>query len=171
MCYGQILGGIGTAFATYQQGKSYIAAGKYNQKVYEAQASANASRAQRARQAGGIESTEAADRIRQTIAAGRAGYAANGLLLDAAPTDAPSLWEQDQAAMLAYEQAGIMDAAEMEAWGFRREASLDLSRAKWAKMSGYAQARSNGYANLASVLSQSGSAYSSYQSSQGAGHN
>ena len=95
------------------------------------------------------------------LATGRAAYAANGMLLDAAPTDAPSLWEQDQAALLAYEQAGILDAAGAEAWGFRREASMDLARAKWAKASAYAQARSNAYANLASWLSQGGQAVGS----------
>lgn len=175
MCYGQILGGIGTAFATYQQGKSYIAAGKFNQAMYRNQADLNLRRAQRAEQAGAIAQSEAADRMRQTIGTGRTQYASNGLLLDGAPTDAPNLWEQDQAAMLAYEQAGILDAAGAEAWGFRSNAAVNFAQAKWAKAAGYAQARSNGYSNLASALSAAGSAagsiYSSYQSSQGAGHN
>lgn len=148
-----VVGGVGTVISTYQQGKANIAAGKFNQKMYEYQAGLNSARAQRAEEAGAIAESEAADRMRQTIGSGRTAYASSGLLLDGAPTDAPNMWEQDQAAMLAYEQAGISDAAGAEAWGFRSQAAMDKARAKWAKMSGYAAARSNGYANLASSLS------------------
>lgn len=153
---GAVVGGAATIGATYQQGKAYIAAGKYNQKMYQYQAALNEQRATRAEQAGEIKATEARERARQQIATGRAAYAANGLLLDGAPTDAPNIWEQDQAAMLAYDQAAIRDAADMEAWGFRSQAAMDRSQARWAKMSGYMQARSNGYGNLASSLSGSG---------------
>lgn len=121
-----------------------LESGKFNRDMGRYQASLNEQRATRARQLGEIQSDEAAERRRQLVATGKTSFAANGLLLDGGPTDAPALWEQGQAAELAYEQASIRDNAEAEAWGFTSQAAMDRAAAAAAMQAAKLQAWTTG---------------------------
>jgi len=119
---------------------SSMQAGKFNRDMGRYQAKLNEQRAARAEQSGQQEALQESLRRRQLIASGKTAFAANGVLLDSAPASAPNLWEQDQAAQLAYDRQVILDNAAAEAWGFSTQAKMDRASAKMAMTSAKYQA-------------------------------
>lgn len=110
--------------------------GKFNSDMARYQAKLNDQRSSLAKEAGKRESEEAALRRRLLVGQGKTQFAANGLLLDGAPTSAPNVWEQDQMAELAYEQDAIRRNAELSAWGYTSQSAMDRSSASMASFSG-----------------------------------
>ena len=122
--------GIGVqAYSTYQQGK-------FNRDMNRYQASLNKQRAKISTDSAEREAADAALRRRQLVAEGKTQFAANGLLLDAEPTSAPNIWEQDQAAELAIEQYDIRRNAQLAAWGYNTQAVIDRSSGDMAYSAG-----------------------------------
>lgn len=84
------------------------------------------------------------------IGAGRAEFAANGILLESRAGSASSIWEQDEEADAAIERINIMQQAEDEAYGY-------FENARNALVSGY----SNAASSAADAASQAANAASS----------
>lgn len=76
---------------------------------------------------------EAVKARQQLVGAGKTAFAANGILLEGREGSATAMWEQDEAADLAYEQALIKQNADNEVFGY-------LANAKMAEAQGAAQA-------------------------------
>jgi len=117
------------AYSSYQQGK-------FNRDMNRYQASLNKQRAKISTDSAEREAADAAIRRRQLVATGLTAFAANGILLDAAPTSAPNIWEQDQAAELAIEQYDIRRNAQLAAWGYNTQAVIDRSSGDMAYSAG-----------------------------------
>ncbi len=88
---------------------------------------------------------------RQVIGAGKVGFAGNGVLLEGRADSAAAMWEQDEAADLAYEQTIIMQQAEDEVHDIR----MDANR---LEAEGYASA-GQFYGQAAQAASQAFSSY------------
>lgn len=79
---------------------------------------------------------EATQEARQRIGAGRAAFAANGVLVD---TGSAALWEQDEAADAALERLDIMQQFEDQSWQYRTQANKALAEG-YAAAAGHAGA-------------------------------
>lgn len=90
---------------------------------------------------------EATLEARQRVGAGRAAFAANGVLVD---SGSAAIWEQDEAADAALEQLDIMQQFEDQSWTYRTQANQALAE-------GYAAAA--GHAGAA--MGAAGDAYAS----------
>lgn len=121
-------------------------------------------RAQKAREAAEIEKMDVARKRRQAVGAGLAAAAANGVMLESRAEAAPSVWEQDMMAELAWDQAKIDYNAAMEAWGHMASAAGMRRQA--------AAARRTGNMRLAAGLIKGGlSAGAAYYGGQAAAAN
>jgi hypothetical protein len=72
--------------------------------------------------------TEAAQR-QQAIHAGTATFAANGVQVDAAPTDSATMWKEDQQTQLGRDLEVIMRNAQSESWNYSNEAKMHKAAA------------------------------------------
>lgn len=138
-------GGI-SANAAIQQGKFQKGMANY-------QATLNRNRAERAIKAGEFSAADTLQRRQQLAATGQTAFAANGILLDASPTSAPNMWDQDQAAARAFEVANIRDSARAEAWGYETNAQMQILQGSMDRRAASSQA-------WGSMLSASASAFS-----------
>lgn len=146
--------GMGTSgIGTFLGIKSAMQAGKFNKEMSNYQSKMNSARAARALQNGEVQQNEAAARRKQLIATGLTEFAANGLLIDAGPASAPAVWEQDQAAELAYDRLAIKENAEAEAWGFESQAKLDKTAGAMASHQGQLSAWAQGIGFAGSSMS------------------
>lgn len=130
----------GTAMAI----KGSMDAAKFNKDMAKYQSKMNLYRAGSAQRAGQEAATQEALRNRQKIASGQVAFASNGVLLDTAPTSAPNMWHQDQAAQDAYDTQVIMDNAQAQAWGFTKQSEVDKAQGLAAAHAGQMQAWSLG---------------------------
>lgn len=142
---------------------SSMQSGKFNRDMARYQSKLNTQRAARAEQAGQQEAQQESLRRRQLIASGKTSFAANGVLLDSAPASAPNLWEQDQAAQLAYDRQVILDNAAAEAWGFSTQSKMDKANAGMAMNSAKYQAWASGISGAASAAGSAAS-YTAHRS-------
>jgi hypothetical protein len=99
------------------------------------QANLDTNRAAQAQTQGELNQGEAAKGAQQVVGAGKTAFAANGVLIESRAGSAASMWEQDEAANLAYEQSLIKANADNEVFGY-------LANANMAKAQGAIQASS-----------------------------
>jgi hypothetical protein len=133
-----------SAYSAIQQGRFQKGMAKYQAKL-------SRNRAARAVQAGEFEAAANAQKRRQIAAAGQASFAQNGVLLDGAPTSAPNLWDQDQAAAAAFEAANIRDSARAVAWGHSTQATMDTLQGSMARKSATYSAWGSALSGVSSV--------------------
>lgn len=88
---------------------------------------------------------EAAKAAQQVVGEGKTAFAANGILLEGRAGSAPAMWEQDEAASLAWEQGLIKTNADNEVFGY-------LANAKMAEAQGRAQANAYRYQGIGARL-------------------
>lgn len=88
---------------------------------------------------------EAVKARQQLVGAGKVAFAANGVMLEGREGAATAMWEQDEAADLAYEQAQIKRNADNEVYGY-------LANAKMAEAQGAAQAQAYRMQGIASGI-------------------
>ncbi len=88
---------------------------------------------------------EAARAAQQVVGAGKTAFAANGILLEGRAGAAPAMWEQDEAASLAWEQGLIKTNADNEVFGY-------LANANMAEAQGRAQANAYRYQGVGARL-------------------
>lgn len=62
---------------------------------------------------------------RQLVGTAKVQFAANGVLLESRPQSSVAMWEQDEAADLAYEMHGIKKQVDNEVWGYVTQGSQD----------------------------------------------
>ena len=142
-----------SAYSAHQQGK-------FNRDMNRYQASLNKQRAKISTDSAEREAADAALRRRQLVAEGKTQFAANGLLLDAEPTSAPNIWEQDQAAELAIEQYDIRRNAQLAAWGYNTQAVIDRSSGDMAYSAGRLGASSALIGGVGSAIQAGAAGYS-----------
>jgi hypothetical protein len=104
----QAAGGGLEAHGARQEGKEEAARLK-------AQAADEERRAQQELVAAEIEAKDLARRQKQAVGAGKAAAAANGVMLEARKESVPSVWEQDMAAELAWDQEKLFHNASQRA--------------------------------------------------------
>lgn len=127
-------------------GGSQIMAAKAEADALKDQAKADKVRAGQAQDEGREEAIDAARRARQDLGRGRAQLAASGVMMDGAPTQVPAMYETDIAVERAYDQAKIMQNANLRAWGYNTSASL-------GRRSAYGRMRAGYVASASSALS------------------
>lgn len=172
----QLGSGLFGVYNAYQQAGAYrqqaglygneatvleLQAGQYDKQAGQAgamgrfQAALERSRGAQTQVQAEANQVEAAKVRQQVVGAGKTAFAANGVLLEGRAGSATAMWEQDEAADLAYEQALIKQNADNEVFGY-------LANAKMAEAQGAAQAgayRAQGVAsriNAQSALMQAG---------------
>lgn len=137
--------GLAGVYGAYQEAAILRRQGSLYQSqanVYDVQASAFDKSASFARAMGGYQSAlskvratqvqrqgelsqaDAARARQQTVGAGKTAFAANGVLLEGRAGSAPAMWEQDEAADLAWEQALIKINADNEVFGLLAEGEM-----------------------------------------------
>ena len=150
-----IAGGLLGVYNGYQQADQYTGqagiltaqAGLYGQQAgaFERQAAFARSmggyqgaldtiRAGQAQQQAEQNQVEAAKESQQVVGAGKVAFAANGVLLEGRNDSAAAMWEQDEAASLAWEQGLIKANADNEVFGY-------LANAEMARAQGRARAQ------------------------------
>lgn len=130
--------GLASAAAT---GISQVEQAKEEAKALERQAAAEDARAQTELESGRREAIDVARKSKQEQGAGIAQLAANGVMVDDAREGAvPTMYEGDMAAELAYDQAKIMQNANLRAWGYRSNAAELRSSARTRRRAGYVSA-------------------------------
>lgn len=107
--------------------------GKFQKDMMGYQSDLARQRAKLAEQNAEIQAGRLAEQRRQQTAAGMAGFAANGLLIDDASAAAPNIWEQDMAAETAWQQEEIRTQAMYEAWGLNANASMLTAQGSMAR--------------------------------------
>lgn len=112
-----LAGGAVSMYAAQQQGK-------FQKDMMNYQSDLERQRAKIAEQNAEAQTAQLAKQRRIQTADGMAGFAANGLLIDDAPTAAPNIWEQDMAAETRWQQEEIKTQAMYEAWGYRSNATM-----------------------------------------------
>lgn len=145
-----VLAGAGTGVSAYGQYKQ----GQYQKDMANYQASLQRQRGVLAQKMGEAEAAEAEKRHRQLIGSGLASFAGNGVLLESRAGSAAAMWEVDQNKELAYEKEKIRSNAELEAWGFKTNASAlrsEGSNAAWAGNMGAAGTVLSGAGSMAAM--------------------
>lgn len=104
----QAAGGGLEAHGAHQEGKEEA-------KRLKAQAADEERRAQQELEAAEIEAKDLARRQKQIVGQGKAAAAANGVMLEARKESVPSVWEQDMAAELAWDQEKLFHNASQRA--------------------------------------------------------
>ncbi len=96
-------------------------------------------------EAGQREAIDAARKAKQERGTGIAQMAANGVMVDdAREGSVPTMYESDLAAELAYDQAKIMENANLRAWGYRASAAELRRSARTRRRAGYVSAGLSG---------------------------
>jgi len=75
-------------------------------------------KAAQAQREGEKKSKTAAERRRLLVGSGKVKFAANGVLLESRPQASVAMWEQDEAADLAFELSGIKQQVDNEVFGY-----------------------------------------------------
>lgn len=117
------------AYGNYQEGKEEA-------KALREQAELDDIRAAQAQESAALEKTDLARRQRMTVGRGRTVAAANGVMLESRAEASPSMWEQDAAAELAWEGEKIAYNANLQSWGYSRNAALKRNAATQARRTG-----------------------------------
>lgn len=113
-----------------------VVGAKEDAKTLKAEAELNEVRAGQAHQAAALEKMQQSRRIRGLIASQKTVAAANGVMLEARETASPAMFEQDTRAELAWDSAIVDYNANMEAWGYMRQADLQRQQAGAVRKSG-----------------------------------
>ena len=141
----QAAGGGAEAVGAYQQGKADAA-------NLKAQAKDEELRAQQEIEAAEIEAKDLARRQRQTVGRGKVAAAANGVMLETRAESAPSVWEQDMAAELAWDREKLFHNAQQRANIRRYNASQLRVGAKNARRGGNLKAATAAIKGTAGLL-------------------
>jgi len=90
---------------------------------------------------GELAQGEAAQARRQLVGAGKVAFAANGVLLEGRQQSAAAMWEQDEAASLAWESAVIRENAATEVYAFMANAKMAAAQGRMQASNFLAQAQ------------------------------
>lgn len=123
------------------------------------QAALDTTRASQAQLQGEINQGEAAKQAQQVVGAGKTAFAANGILLEGRAGSAPAMWEQDEAAALAWEQSIIKTNADNEVFGYLANANMARAQGRM-QAAGYLSQADAARINAQSALLQAGMARS-----------
>lgn len=115
-------GALGQTVQSGVSGYGQIEQAKLNRKALDDQAKFEKIRAQQALDRAALEKMDNARRNRQLVGKAKVAAAANGIMLESRAESLASMWEQDQNAELAYDNAKIDYNAQLEAWGYRENA-------------------------------------------------
>jgi len=137
---------------------------KAEKKMYERQAALEVQRAAEARSRAADLALERSEERRQEKGSALVAAAAGGVALDASPLDATPMWEQDQAALGAYETDKIHRDAELQAWGFLSNADALRYQGKMARYAAKFRIASSLMSTAGSESSKVSSYGSSFQS-------
>lgn len=109
---------MGQSGALMRQADAYVMQSGIAAKTGELLQANEMRRASQAQREAEEQSRRAAEMRRQLIGEGKVKFAANGVLLEGRPQAAVAMWEQDEAADLAYELSGIKRQVDNEVWGY-----------------------------------------------------
>jgi hypothetical protein len=104
------------------------------------QAGLSVTRAAQAQMQSELNQGEAAADRRQLVGTGKTAFAANGVLLEGREGSATAMWEQDEAASLAWEQGMIKSNADNEVFGHLADAEMSRAQGRMQAASFMAQA-------------------------------
>ena len=138
----------GTGVSMYAQHQQ----GTFEKGMMNYQAGLARERANLAQQNAAIQSMRLSAQRRQAAAAGTAGFAANGLLIDDGGNSAPKLWEQDMAAETAWQKEELKTKAMYEAWGYNANADALIAQGSMAKKAAALGMWGTGLSGAGSVL-------------------
>jgi len=115
-----------SVYASQQQGK-------FQKDMMGYQADLDRRRAELAKRNAEVQAGRLRQQRRMEAAAGMTEFAAHGMLIDGAETDAPNIWEQDMAAETEWRVEELRDQAMYEAWGFNANASMLAAQGRMAR--------------------------------------
>lgn len=133
--------------------------GKFQKDMANYQADLAKQRANLAGQNAEIQAARLAEQRRMATAAGMTEFAANGMLIDDAPTSAPNIWEQDMAAETAWQQEELRTQAMYEAWGLNANASMLRAQGSMARKGAILQGWGTGLSGTGSALATGAMAF------------
>lgn len=149
---GAMAAGTGmSVYASQQQGK-------FQKDMMNYQSKLESQRAALAQKNAEIQVSRLAEQRRMETAAGMTGFAANGLLIDADPTSAPNVWEQDMAAETAWQQEEIRNQAMYEAWGYNANSRMLTAQGRMAREGAILEGWGTALSGTGSVLAMGASA-------------
>jgi len=122
---GMVGQGVGTVTGMVSSGGQAYASlqnEKYLEKVEKQKAKISLANAASANESGQMSTANEAATRQQAIHAGKATFAANGVQVDGAPTDASTMWKEDQNTQLGRDLEVIMRNAQSESWNYSNEA-------------------------------------------------
>ena len=162
----QIVGAVGGMGQGFMNMYAQREQGKFQKRMLSYQADLERHRASLAQQNAEIQAGRLAEQRRIQTAEGTAAFAANGLLLDGSPADAPNVWEQDMAAESAWQQEELRTQAMYEVWGHATNAKMLTLQGRMARRAASVAMWGSGIG----ILSGSASSASSMMGSFGGGN-